>query len=105
MSKTSKIAQSESVERETRFQCVAHGAQSVFLVGEFNKWTPTATPMEVGQADEWHASVKLPHGIYEYKYIVDGIWCCEPGVADEHYAGEDAVPNAFGTKNRVIEVE
>lgn len=105
MSKTSKDAQNESGEREIRFQCVAPRAQSVCLVGAFNAWSPTATPMEVGQTDEWHASVKLPPGIYEYKYIVDGIWCCEPGFADEHYTGEDAVPNAFGTKNRVIEVE
>jgi hypothetical protein len=44
-------------------------------------------------------------GTCEYKFIVDGEWCCEPGVADEHYAGEDAIPNAFGTKNRVIEVK
>lgn len=110
MSKASKAAQNESSEREIRFQCVAPGAQSVFLVGAFNDWIPTATPMEVGQADdwqadEWHAVVKIPPGTYEYKYIVDGIWCCHPGVADENYVGEDAVPNAFGTKNRVIEVE
>ena len=77
----------------------------MFLVGTFNAWSPTATPMKVGQADEWHASLKLPPGKYEYKYIVDEIWCCEPGVADEQYVGEDAVPNAFGTKNRVIAVE
>jgi len=44
-------------------------------------------------------------GRYEYKFIVDGTWWCEPGVPDELYAGEDAVLNAFGTKNRVIEVE
>lgn len=105
MSNTRKIAQSDSGERGIRFQCVAPGAQSVFLAGTFNAWNPAVTPMTTDEAGEWHVTIELSPGTYEYKYIVDGTWCCEPGVADEHYAGEDAVLNAFGTKNRVVEVE
>ncbi len=105
MSKTEKAGRNELGEREIRFHCVAPGAQNVFLVGTFNSWIPTATPMEVGQAGQCRASVDLSPGPYEYKYLVDGVWCCEPGVEDEHYAGEDAVLNPFGTKNRLIQVE
>lgn len=42
--------------------------------------------------------------MYEYNCIVDGVWCCEPGVVDQDYAAEDTVPNA-SVPNRVIEVE
>jgi 1,4-alpha-glucan branching enzyme len=77
----------------------------VFLVGTFNNWDSAATPMQRNSGDEWHAAISLSPGKYEYKFIVDGEWCCDPGIADEQYAGGDAVPNAFGTKNRVIEIE
>ena len=61
--------------------------------------------MQADEAGEWRAALALSPGRYEYKYIVDGIWCCQPGVADEEYAGEDAIANAFGTRNRVIQIE
>jgi hypothetical protein len=60
--------------------------------------------MQRDQASEWCAVLALTPGRYEYKYVVDGVWCCQPGIADEDYAGEDATANAFGTKNRVIDI-
>ena len=105
MSKRKTPGISESSENEVRFRCVAPGAQSVFLAGTFNGWDPSVTPMQMDQSGEWHVTIELSPGRYEYKFIVDGIWGCEPGVADELYAREDAILNAFGTKNRVIEVE
>jgi 5'-AMP-activated protein kinase regulatory beta subunit len=50
----------------------------------------------------WRVELELAPGRYEYKFIVDGAWCCEPGHADADCA--DCVPNACGTMNRVIEV-
>lgn len=93
-----------SNEREVRFRCVAPEAQSVFLAGTFNNWNSTATPMQPAEAGAWQAVIVLSPGRYEYKYIVDGIWYCEPEAADEDYAGEDTITNAFGAKNRTIEV-
>jgi hypothetical protein len=61
--------------------------------------------MQRGDGDEWNLAIPLSPGTHEYKFIVDGEWRCEPGVADEQYSGQDAVINTFGTKNRVIEVE
>lgn len=86
------------------FSCVAPGAESVCVAGEFNNWDPTATPMERQQSGEWSAMLRLLPGTYEFKYVADGTWCCEPSVDDGEYCGEDAVLNSFGTKNRVIEV-
>ena len=104
MSKAEEVSLSESGERSVRFRCAASDAQAVFLASTFNNWDPAATPMQRDDGDEWLVAVALSPGTYEYKFIVDGEWRCEPGVADDDYTGEDAVANPFGTKNRVIEV-
>ena len=46
----------------------------------------------------YSASVKLAPGSYQYKFVVDGIWCADPENAN-------AVPNDQGTFNSVITVE
>lgn len=106
MSKPKTVLQSEGGAKDVEFRCIAPGAQAVFLAGTFNSWESAATPMQADNAGEWCAVVALPPGRYEYKYVVDGLWCCEPGIADrEDYAGEDTTLNVFGTRNRVLEVE
>ena len=104
MSKAGRATRAE-LGKTVRFLCVAPEAKSVFLGGTFNQWDSTATPMLSEQAGEWQMAIDLLPGTYEYKYVVDGVWCCEAGIADQHYTAEDAVPNSFGTKNRVIEVK
>ena len=84
------------------FVCHGDGAQGAFLADSFNDWDPVRTPMERQGDGSWKAELELAPGRYEYKFIVDGVWCCEPGRADAECA--DCVPNPFGTMNRVIEV-
>ena len=86
----------------TVFVCRSDGVQSVFLAGSFNDWDPTRTPMDPQGDGSWQAELELAPGRYEYKFIVDGAWSCEPGRPDAECA--DCVPNPFGTMNRVIEV-
>lgn len=105
MSKRTKPDLSEPSGKDVHFRCVAQEAQSMCLVGTFNNWDPASTPMQRIEGGDWLAVIRLPLGRYEYKYVVDGIWCCEPGVEDACYAGADAVSNVYGTKNRVIAVE
>jgi 1,4-alpha-glucan branching enzyme len=105
MAKTKTTGRNESGDKDVRFRCVAPAAKTVFVAGTFNAWDPTATPMQPDGAAEWYVELKLSPGRYEYKYVVDGVWFCEPSVADEDYAGEDAVVNTFGTKNRIMQVE
>ena len=88
--------------KKTLFNCHGDGDQEAFLAGSFNDWDPTRTPMERQGDGSWQAELELAPGRYEYKFVVDGTWCCEPGRADADCA--DCVPNPFGTMNRVIEV-
>ena len=87
---------------KTVFICRGEAAQSVILAGSFNGWDPTGIPMERQADGSWRADLELAPGRYEYKFIVDGAWCCDLGRADEECP--DCVPNSFGTMNRVMEV-
>ena len=50
-------------------------AQQVFLVGPFNNWSTTATPMHRLSDDRWEASVNLVSGCYAYCYfVIDESW-------------------------------
>ena len=101
MAKNGKNFDPKTFEK-TLFVCHGDEAQSVFLAGSFNDWDPTRLSMERQGDGSWRAELELAPDRYEYKFIVDGAWCCEPGRADSECA--DCVPNPFGTMNRVIEV-
>ena len=88
----------------TTFSCHATNAKSVFLAGTFNGWDPTVTPMQKNDDGEWSIQLTLAPGLYEYKFVVDGEWCCEPGQADLDTAAPDCVPNSFGTMNRQLHI-
>lgn len=55
-------------------------AKSVSLVGDFNGWGATATPLLTsGSRDTWVANVPVPRGRHEYAFIVDGTrWVADP---------------------------
>lgn len=81
-----------------RFALVNPDARDVSLVGDFNGWTPGATPL-TGQAVDgvWTASVRVTPGRHEYAFIVDG----ERWVADPYAA---TVNDEFGTSSSVLHV-
>ena len=54
------------------FFCDAPTAGSVQLVGDFNRWDLTATPMRRMPDGRWMASLELHHGHHRYLFIVDG---------------------------------
>ena len=89
--------------RKSDFSCRAPEAEAVFLAGTFNDWRADATPMEKNSEGEWSTSLDLQPGRYEFKFVVDGEWICEPGC---HAAVEcpKCVPNDSGTMNRFIDV-
>ncbi|OYW73808.1 MAG: glycoside hydrolase family 13 [Verrucomicrobia bacterium 12-59-8] len=86
------------------FSCHAPKAQAVFVAGTFNDWRPDTTPLIKDDSGTWKVSLKLPAGHHEFKFIVDGQWCCEPGCESAHRGCPKCVPNDFGTMNRVLEV-
>ena len=90
-------------EKKTVLTCQCPGALAVFIAGDFNDWNVEATPMKKGRGDKWSVSLALPPGRYEYKFMVDGVWCCEPGCTGETSCPR-CVVNEFGTMNRYVEV-
>ncbi len=103
----SKKAQTPRTQTQskTTFSCHAPDAERVCVTGDFNEWSLDATPMKKNRQGKWTAKVDLPAGRHEYKFVVDGEWCCEPGCDGPHLGFLHCVANVHGTMNRVIEVE
>jgi len=74
-------------------------AAAVQIAGDFNNWQPATTPMErVGESGVWQAKMKLPHGTYRYRLVVDGQWQQDP-------YNERTEMNPYGEYNSVLEVK
>ena len=73
-------------------------AESVYLVGDFNKWQPEKKPMFRAKDGTFRTRMNLRSGRYQYKFVVDGLWFSDP-------AGPSQVINSFGTLNSVFEVD
>ena len=71
-------------------------AANVFVVGDFNGWDATATPMVKGSVNgEWSAKVALLPGRHVYAYVVNGKqWLVDPlapQIPDVGYGPANAV--------------
>jgi 1,4-alpha-glucan branching enzyme len=76
----------------------AVGAATVHLVGEFNGWSPDATPME-RRGDWFEAELPLEPGrTYRYRYLLDGQRWENAWDADAY------VPNSFGSDDSVLDL-
>lgn len=82
----------------------APGAHQVFVAGTFNDWNQSSLPMHQIKDGEWSIDVPLPSGHHEFKFIVDGQWCCDVGAHGPVERADGCVLNSFGTMNRVIDV-
>jgi len=95
---TKKCAVKKSAEKSVTFTVRAESGKTVYLAGSFNSWNPTGKKMtEKKGSGVYSAAMKLAPGRYEYKFVVDGVWCADPECADW-------VKNEHGTLNSVIEV-
>jgi 1,4-alpha-glucan branching enzyme len=103
MMPTKDLGETQTLPPMTEFSCFAQGAHTVCLAGTFNAWNPEANPMSRDDGN-WRTDVALRPGRYEYKFVVDGTWCCRPGCHDLGQECVDCVRNDFDTMNRVIEV-
>jgi len=85
------LAEPVAVENGVRFTYRAPGASTVHLAGEFNAWSPSATPMKKGDGGVWSAVLSLEPGMYRYKFVVDGDQWKEdpenPTRVDDNYGG------------------
>ena len=63
-----------------QFVIVAPAATEVSLVGDFNDWSASATPMElVADNRVWSVTIPLNAGRYRYAFLVNGdTWLSDP---------------------------
>jgi predicted carbohydrate-binding protein with CBM48 len=90
----------EDAPREFQFVVVAPRAARVALVGDFNDWDATRTPMRPSQrgGSVWSAVLPLSPGRYRYAFLVDGSrWLADP-------AAPRARDDEFGTPSSVVTV-
>ncbi len=87
------------VPRAVEFCLKAEVSSRVYVAGSFNNWNATAHPLSYDRdSGVFRATVDLPPGTYEYKFLVDGVWCIDPD-------GPDWTSNEFGSLNSLIHVK
>lgn len=97
---TADVAATAETARSIRFVFVDPRATRVALVGDFNGWDVTATPLRPGpEAGTWSVDVPLPPGWHSYAFVIDGgQWRHDPHAPL-------APPDDFGVPRSVVVVE
>lgn len=98
LSQPIRFKASKKAEREVRFEYFAPSAERICLAGTFNNWDVEACPLRKDRNGNWHETLFLEPGRYEYLFFVDGSWQCDPHI-------KECVPNPFGSWNCVVRVE
>ena len=83
-------------EKPVEFHVNLPHAKSVVVAGTFNDWDTKRTPMR-REANGWKATIWLPPGRYEYRFVVDGQWLSDPNA-------RESVTNQYGSTNSVVVV-
>jgi hypothetical protein len=83
-------AQPHADDGVVRFVWADTTARAVSLGGDFNGWSPTATPLD-REAGVWLTRVFLDPGTYEYKFMVDGAWRTDAVNPEVSVAGNSVV--------------
>lgn len=77
----------------------AEPGSTVYLAGSFNDWSAEDKKLVDKQDDGvFTTTVTLVPGIYEYKFVINGIWTLDPD------PDRDWTQNGLGTLNSVLRV-
>ena len=102
-SSTTKKASTGAKKRKTsagnkrvRFEIQAEKGSEVFVAGSFNEWNPRKNKLTCRKG-VYSTSILLPRGKYEYKFVVNGVWCVDPDCSEW-------TPNGLGSLNSVLVV-
>ena len=73
------------------------GVTQLYVVGDFNEWNETATPMEKAADGSWSVALTLEgNRAYQYRYFANGqTW-------HNDWAADAYAPNTFGSDNCVV---
>ncbi len=81
-----------------QFEIAAKEDSKVYVAGTFNNWDPTTHPLVHHPEDNvFRATINLPEGKHEYKFVVNGVWHLDTQCPN-------FVPNEHGTLNSVVHV-
>lgn len=81
----------------TRFAIEAPEARTVYVTGSFNDWSLNDTCRLNSVNGNWFVDIPLKPGVYEYQFIVDGVWKEDPANCRKER-------NPYGDDNSLIEV-
>lgn len=80
-----------------RFEVVFPTAREVSITGDFTNWSVEGLPLERVEGNTWRLDLPLDAGVFEYKYIVDGVWKVDP-------ENPERVRNSYGQLNSLLTV-
>jgi hypothetical protein len=84
--------------KEVTFAMESSAAQDIYIAGDFNGWEMNdGSRLVRGENGCWEKRVKLPHGRYRYKFVVDGEWTIDS-------KNQEREINAFGSFDSVMEI-
>ncbi len=84
-------------EALVKFQIQAEAGSEVYVAGSFNNWDDKANKLRKYK-NVYKTSIILEKGNYEYKFVINGVWCVDSNC-------DDWQPNSMGTINSKITVE
>lgn len=95
------VTAGSTTDTVVRFVYVGPQASKVSLVGDFNGWDLTRTPMvRDQQGGRWTVTLPLPAGRHLYAFVVDGTtWTPDPGAPlapDDGFGHVNSVRNVRG---------
>jgi 1,4-alpha-glucan branching enzyme len=86
-------------KKRITFTFEAPEARRVHIAGSFNDWNIHSDPLSQSKAGRlkgtWKRFFYLEPGVYEYRFIVDGVWSDDPDTAE-------LWTNEFGSFNCVV---
>lgn len=83
--------------KRIKFEIEADPGSEVQIAGSFNNWDPTANKLK-GKDGVYSATMLLGKGRYEYKFVINNVWCVDPKC-------KEWVPNSYGSLNSVLVVD
>lgn len=92
------MARAAGGTKKIAFQFRAETGSKVFVAGSFNNWNPTSKQLKDRGGDGvFTGTMMLAPGRYEYKFVVNGVWCVDPEC-------QEWVANGHGSLNSVLNV-
>jgi pullulanase len=85
--------------KKVQFELLAEPGSQIFVAGTFNSWNPSANPLKDHlEKGCFKTAVRIPKGIHQYKFVVNGVWTGDPKCVD-------STQNTYGTHNNVLHIE